>query len=102
MTHINRLSAILAARNSRNDLRHDRTSHLKALRTLDQLAIHHRSMFKHITNINQATVKNALQIIVHIMKMQYTIFMGFHNLLRKQYSLGQILRHLSGDQITLG
>ena len=69
MSRIYRLSTILAACYRRNDLRHDRTCHLKAFWTLDQLAIHNGAVVEHITNIDQTAVEDRLNKIVHIMEM---------------------------------
>ena len=101
MTRIDGLPAILAACHRGNNLRHHRTSNLKTLRTLNQLAIHNRSLIKHIADIDETAVKNRLDKIVHIVKMNNALFMRFRNLLRKQHTLRQIFRHLTGNQIAL-
>ena len=45
MTNINRLTAVLTAGYSRNDLCHNRTGNLKALGTFDQFTVHDRTVF---------------------------------------------------------
>ena len=91
MADVNRLTAVLAAGNRGNDLCHNGTCNLEALRALDQLSVHDRSILKHITDIDQTAVKNALQIIIHIMEMDHTILMRLNDLLRQEDTLGQIL-----------
>ena len=91
MADVNRLTAVLAAGNRGNNLCHNGTRNLEALRTLNQLSVHDRSILKHITDVDQTAVKNALQIIIHIMEMDHTILMCLNDLLRQEDTLGQIL-----------
>ena len=69
MPDINGLTAILAAGNRRNDLSHDRTCHLEALRTLNEFAVHDGSVIQHITDIDQTAVEDRLQEIIRIMEV---------------------------------
>ncbi len=86
MPDIYGLAAVLVTGNSRNDLGHDRARHLKALRTLDHLFIHHGAVIQHITDIDQTAVKNRLYEIIRIVEVNGSLVMGKRNPLRKQHS----------------
>ena len=85
-----RLTAVLRAGDRRDDLRHNRAGNLKTLWTLNQFSVHHRTIIKHIPNINQTAVKNRLNKIIHIVEMKHTFFMRFRDFLRKKNTLCQI------------
>ena len=85
----------------RDNLCHHGTCNLKASGAFDKLAVHNSAVIQHITDINQAAVKNRLDKIIGIVKMQHALFMGLRDFFWQHNALGQILRNLAGNQIAL-
>ena len=69
---------------------------------LDQCLTDHRSILKHIFQIDQITVMFSLCKIIGIMEMDNSLFMCSYDLLRKKYTAGKILTYFSSHVITLG
>ena len=101
MANINGLTAVLAGGYGSNDLRHNGAGYLEASGAFNELAIHNSAVIQHITDINQAAVKNRLDKIIGIVKMQHALFMGLRDFFWQHNALGQILRNLAGNQIAL-
>ena len=97
MTDIYGLSAVLAACNRGNNLCHNGTCNLEALRTFNQLAVHDRAIVKHVADIDQAAVEDRLQEIIGIVEMQNSFVVCFGDLLRKQDTAGKVLGYLTCD-----
>ena len=83
VANIHRLSTVLAAGNSGNDLCQNGAGNLEALWAFNQLAVHNGAVVQHIANVNQAAVENWLEKIVGIVKVNLTVFMGLRDFLRQ-------------------
>ena len=91
MTDIYRLTTVLTAGYRRDDLGHNGTCHLKALRRFDKFSIHHRTVVEHITDIHQTTVEDRLQKIIGIVEMKDSLFVSLGYLFRKKHPFGKVL-----------
>ena len=101
MAHVYRLAPVLAAGNSRDNLRHNSARHLEALRRFDELSVHDGTVVQHVAHIDKTAVENRLNKIIRIMEMQNSLFMGLCNLLRQKQSFREILGNFACDQISL-
>ena len=74
---------------------------MKALRRLDELAIHHSAVIQNISDIYKTAVSYRLEEIFHLVKMNDTLLVRFYNLLWQKHSLCQVFRHFPCNIVTL-
>ena len=95
------LPAVLIAGHLGHNLRGHIAGSKEAVRFFNHCLTDYRSVLKHVLQIDQVAVMLFLCIIIRIMEMNNPLFMGFHDLLRKQHTHGQVLAHLSCHIIPL-
>ena len=96
------LSAILVTGHLGYDLCSHITCREKALWCIDHSLADHRSILKHVLQVNEVTVMLSLSKIVRIMKMNDPLFVCLYNIRWKQQTAGQILADLSRHIVALG
>ena len=101
MSERNTLSAVLVAGYLGNDLGGNITCRGKAVGLLYHGAADHGAVLEHVLQVDQITVVHVLRIIIGIMEMNDSFFIGLHNILREQHPLGQIPADLSCHIISL-
>ncbi len=95
------LSAVLVARHLRHNLCGHITGRKEAVGFFNHGLTDHRSVLQHVLQIDQVAVMLLLGIVIRIMEVDNSLFMGFHNLLRKQHAHGKVLAYLSRHIIPL-
>ena len=96
-----RLAAILIGGNLRNDLGGNITGRGKRVGLLNQCAGNHRAILQHVIQIHQITIVHVLRIVIGIMEVNNSSIMSFHDFLRKQNTVGDVLTHLACHVVTL-
>ena len=97
-----RLTAVLIARNLRDNLRRDIAGGKEAVRLFNHGFTDDRAVLQHILQIDEVTVVFLLRKIVGIMEMNDALFMCLDNILRQQDTHGQVLAHLTRHIVALG
>ncbi len=73
----------------------------KAVRSLYHGSGNNRSVLEHILKVNKVAVVHMLSIIIRVVEMNNTLVVSFHYILRKQYTVSDVARHLTCHIVTL-
>ena len=85
-----------------NDLSHDITGHLEGLGAFNHLTVDDSSLVQHVLHVDQAAVEDGLDHIVQVVDVDGATVVGFHQVCRQNFSLGNILGDFSGNEVSLG
>ena len=95
------LAAVLAAGYLGDDLRRHRTGYLERLRRVDFLAVDDRAVGQHVFQIDEAAVEHRLDDVIHVVEMNGPTVVSLDDVGGNELAAGNILGHLTGDQIAL-
>ena len=95
------LAAVLAAGYLGDDLRRHRTGYLERLRRVDFLAVDDRAVGQHVFQIDEAAVEHRLDDVIHVVEMNGPAVVSLDDVGGNELAAGNVLGHLTGDQIAL-
>ena len=101
MRHGDRLAAVLAGSNLRDDLGSDRTGCRKALRLVDVRSGDTGAVLQHILQVDEVAVVHMLGKIIRIMEMDNAALMGIDDFLGKQVTARIVTAPFTGHVISL-
>ena len=101
MRERDRLTAVLAAGDLRDDLRGDVAGGREAVRALDERAGDDRAVLQHVLEVDQVAVVHVLREVVGVVEVDDALLVRLDDVLRQQHAHGQVLGHLACHVVAL-
>ena len=102
VAQVHALAAVLVGGHAGDDLGGDGAGHLEGLGAFDELAVHHGAVLQHVSDVDQAAVKNGLDEIVGVVEVDGPLVVGLGDMFGQKNAPGQVPAHLARDVVPLG